>query len=322
MHTLLLTIEPLTAFVTPLHGDTMFGQLCWALRNRHGDDWLRERLQGYTENRPFLVVSDAFPAEYWPRPCLPPEFAFGQQGPENQESRKEVKARVWLPNRMWKRPLREWMDQCQTEKELWNGCARKVHPQPHNSINRLTGTTGSGDDGFAPYVVDQIWFPPESELELWLVVDPQRLDHETLQQALEDVGRIGFGKDASTGQGHFRVESLTETPLPRQKHSNAWLTLGHCAPQGGGFDPERSFYLPFTRFGRHGDTLALTENPFKKPMLLARTGAVLTPAAGSFLDVAFVGRGLGGDGSLSTVMWETVHQGYAPVVGIHVAAEE
>jgi CRISPR-associated protein Csm4 len=104
--------------------------------------------------------------------------------------------------------------------------------------------------------------------------------------------------------------------LPGQTGANTWLTLGPCAPQGLDLDPQRSFYQVFTRFGRHGDMAVHTGRPFKTPVLLAQTAAVLVPK--QYQQRFFVGAGLGGDGSISKAIPETVHQGYAPVVGIRL----
>ncbi|NGZ06559.1 MAG: CRISPR-associated protein Csm7 [Magnetococcales bacterium] len=310
MKTMLATILPQTAFATPPHGDTLFGQLCWSLRNRYGDDWLAERLQGYVgQNAPFLVVSDWFPAGYWPRPFLPPV-----RTKPSSVDRKAEKKKIWLPRDKVHLDLKAWLSLCQSEEEIWKS-DRKIAPQPHNSINRLTGTTGK--EGFAPFQVDQTWFPPDARLEIWLVVDPDRLDEAELRTALEDVGRSGFGKDASTGIGKFVVEKLEPAELPNQKNSTAWLTLGFCAPQGCGLDPERSCYSVLTRFGRHGDVAAIQGRPFKQPVLLARAGAVLVPSS-SFVEMSCVGQGIS---KISKMMPETVTQGYAPVVGLCVDRE-
>ena len=37
-----LTLTLQSAFATPLKGDTLFGQLCWAIRNRLGEDALTD----------------------------------------------------------------------------------------------------------------------------------------------------------------------------------------------------------------------------------------------------------------------------------------
>ncbi len=58
------TLTSQSAMGTPLVGDTLFGQLCWAVRNRFGEARLTALLEGYTEQRPFMVVSDAFPQNF------------------------------------------------------------------------------------------------------------------------------------------------------------------------------------------------------------------------------------------------------------------
>ena len=68
------TLTPQSAMGTPLVGDTFFGQFCWAVRNRFGEARLIELLEGYTEQRPFIVVSDAFPQGFLPLPTLPSTF--------------------------------------------------------------------------------------------------------------------------------------------------------------------------------------------------------------------------------------------------------
>ena len=57
-----LTIRPQTAFGTPLVGDTWFGHICWGIAEQYGHDTLAACLCDYTAGRPFLIISDAFPA--------------------------------------------------------------------------------------------------------------------------------------------------------------------------------------------------------------------------------------------------------------------
>ena len=47
------TLTSQSAMGTPLVGDTLFGQLCWAVRNRFGEARLTALLEGYTEQRPY-----------------------------------------------------------------------------------------------------------------------------------------------------------------------------------------------------------------------------------------------------------------------------
>lgn len=310
-------IAPRSAFGTLPKGDTFFGQLCWMIRNRHGDARLRQLLEGYTAGKPFAVVSDAFPRGYLPRPVLPGRWF----KPLPDEDRKAAKKRVWLPEERINEPVADLLRYCRKEDEVEVGVSR-VGSQPHNSIDRRTGTTG---ERFAPYAMTQYWYGHwdgvrghyiEPRLSVYVVFDEQRITPDEIGEVFFDIGVVGFGRDASIGLGKFEVETVSDARFTSQSDANAWLTLAPCAPQGLDLDPKCCFYQVFTRFGRHGDAAVYTGKPFKTPVLLAQTGAVLTPK--QFREGSFVGSGLGGDGSLSEVIPETVHQGYAPVIGIHL----
>ncbi|MHB8743785.1 MAG: type III-A CRISPR-associated RAMP protein Csm4 [Sulfuricaulis sp.] len=302
-------------------GDTLFGQLCWAVRNRHGEERLAMLLENYTDGHPFAVVSDAFPTGYLPRPIFPGYWFSEVQNPD----RKAVKKRVWLPLDQLHTPVASWLEHCQTSSAVSGGMAAE-HPQPHNTLNRHTGTTGDGQ--FAPYAMNQLWYghrKAEDEkvgesqipvmLDVYVVLDESRLSVDELRELLADIGAVGFGRDASIGLGKYEVEELSPIEFPTHDNADAWMTLAPCAPQGLSWQVNRCFYQPFTRFGRHGDVGVHGQGgPFKTPVLLANTGAVLTPA--DYQNKLFTGQGLGGDSSLSKSIPGTVHQGYAPVVAI------
>lgn len=310
-----ITLKPLSAFGGPLHGDTLFGQLCWTVRHHLGEAELDSLLEGYTQGRPFAVISDAFPVGHLPKPALPQHRFATVPG----EDRKQVKKRRWMPLDQIDQPLAAWLGCCKRDEELIadKGTLQLStdHPQPHNSINRLTETTGKGD--FAPYSQQQTWYAQGLMLEIHLLLDEERLGGDTLKQLLEDIGHSGYGKDASIGLGKFEIEACTATPLTQVANANRCLALAPVAPQGLGFDPERSYYEPFTRFGRHGDIgVHLPHGPFKNPLLLAAAGALFAPE--KMPDPPFIGQGLGGDGTLSNALQKTVHQGYAPCIGVHL----
>ena len=310
MKTLKITITPLTAFGTPPLGDTLFGQLCWALLRRFGEEKLAQCLENYTEGKPFLVVSDALPSGYIPRPHLP--TALLQSGNLDPSKRKQLRKQQWMPLSDIHLPLNTWQERCKSSESLENGGTSQAFGAMHNTINRQTGTTG-GDAAFSPYGVEQLWYAPNSRLDIYAVLD-SRLDESELATLFADIGLHGFGRDASVGLGKFDINAIESFTLPSQKEANAFLTLGGCAPQGQGFIPERSFYQVFTRYGRHGEIAAISGKPFKNPVLLARAGGVFHLE--SYQERMFIGQGLGGNGAMSKLIEGTVQQGYAPVIGI------
>ena len=329
MQHLPLSIEPRSAFATLLKGDTLFGQLCWALRDRLGKHPLREMLKDYTEGRPFAVVSDALPEGCWPRPVVPPAM-FGDVDPAE---RKAMKKRTWLRHDDFSRPVREWL-RCMVEDPHDAGgdpasgapSATERHPlvghetRFRNSIDRRVGTTT--DEGFAPYGTPQFHYREGTRLDCHVVYDAERIDDGALLRAMSDIGEFGFGRDATVGLGRFTVgkcasEGGAALPLS-QDGATSWLALAPVAPQGMEWKSERCWYHPFTRFGRHGNAAVHFGHPFKTPILLADTGAVLTPRNHHDAPL-FLGQGLGGANQpLSGSIRETVHQGYAPVIGIRI----
>lgn len=316
MDTLQIQIRPLSAFGGPVKGDTLFGQLCWAVLHRFGEERLTDLLQGYTEGHPFLISSDAFPHGYIPRPALPLEYYDRLE----DEDRKRIKKRQWLPLDKVGKPLASWLGYCLPEQEVAKAITGRaqplssIHAQPHNSIHRGLNTTQGG--AFAPYTTSQHWFAPGLQLDTWLTFDHQRLSAGEIGDLFRDIGSTGFGRDAGIGLGKFSVEAVIEHELPKQQNANAGMTLAPCAPQGLGLVAEHCYYEPFTRFGRHGDRAVLSGRPFKNPVLLANTGAVL--CGSDNIAAGFIGQGLGGNGTLSNAISETVHQGYAPCIGVYL----
>lgn len=303
-----------SAFATPLKGDTLLGQLCWAIRNRYGESRLTNCLEGYTNNQPFAVVSDAFPEGHLPLPKLPSLFYESLADVD----RKAIKKRCWLPVADLEMPVYEWLHHAKSPADLAANTHRfsslsEKHPHSHNTINRQTNTTS--DNGFAPYSVAQEWFIPGLRWTLYVLLDSARLSSDDCRQCLSDIGSFGYGKDASIGLGKFVVEDFQAQPLPAQNNANACLTLAPCAPQGLGYDEQRSFYQLFTRFGRHGDVAVHQDGkPFKNPVLLAQTAAVFGTSPPN---TGFIGQGIGGNGELSKTLAATVHQGYTPVIAVY-----
>lgn len=316
MQTLRLVVRPLSAFATPPFGDSLFGQLCWTLRHGYGEAALAQWLEGYTRQAPFAVLSDFLPRGYVGRPTLP-LHKLGLRS-DDPAARKRMKQLRWLPVEALGRPLNEWHAHLQPapaagddERGAWVTTGQRMH----NTINRQTLTTGSGEQGFAPWQRRLHWYAPGTELECYVCIDTQRIRPEQVLEAFSAMGLQGFGKDASTGCGRFEV--LDETiPWP-QSAGEYRLTLAPCVPEAEHYRADTSYCEPFTRFGRHGDLAVHAGNPFKNPVLMAQSHALL-----HLQDVdarPYVGRGLSG---VSRSLPATVHQGYAPALPVVLSSQE
>lgn len=310
MNTFRILLRPCSVFGSPLVGDMLFGHVCWAVRERFGEQRLSALLDGYAAGRPYLVLSDAFPAGLLPRPTVPDSVIGRAVDPKR---RRELREARWLPSDGSGQALAAWLD---------NAVALDVRVRPQvgvltqNSIHRLTGTTGTGM--FAPRQVEVSGMPEGATLDVYAVIDQDRFDVQEMRNVLDDIGAMGYGRDATTGAGKFVIDDVSPWVWPGEASSTV-MTLAPCAPDPGMLSSCDCHYLPVTRFGRHGNLAVRSRVPFKRPIMMMRTGALLalrTPSAAPML-----GRGLGGeDAPISSVLPATVHQGYAPVVPVRIGS--
>ncbi len=340
-----LTIKPLTPFGTPLKGDTIFGHLCWQAAYDSGllvgglDQWIEKY-----DTDPFIVCSSAFPLLVeeqtgeniaLPRPQLPSELLEitcpDVERSTRMKARKELKKKKWL---LVKEDLKLQLqpDSLLTDVELFSryyaslpdDLRRRyaaesekkiflVDHQAHNSIDRLTGTTGS-DPGFAPYTCENIAWLPGMKLVVFCLINEDALDEDCLRTMVERIGQFGFGRDAATGLGRFELIDCKLRELPTNERANACFTLSPSVPEVNLYS--HKYFLPFTRFGRHGDRLAHSVNPFKAPVVMADEGAVFIPCDSDVFSRPYLGRAVH---DISLVQPQAVAQGYAIYLPLEVA---
>lgn len=329
-----ITIKPLSAFGTPLKGDTLFGHFCW--QAVHDDALLaggfNSRIDLY-DKRPFAVFSSAFfligqkrdnSLLCVPRPFIPAEYPAGTTKKERIKQRKEDKKKKWslLPAAELKTDI-STCEACSDAEVFQRHCdtltperrrslqflpeeqQKPLIPstQAHNSINRLTMTTGKG---FDPFSMENFYFIPFARLVIFAGIDSDALDADALKTGMKRIGMSGFGRDASTGLGRFSVESLEKVDWPGPTEGAGCYTLAPCVPEKEQW--KEQYAMPFTRFGKHGSELVFTGKPFKNPVVMADEGSVFYPEEGTSIDKAYIGTAVTG---LSLAEPRTVAQGYS-----------
>lgn len=311
MKTYRFSLTPLSAFSRTPSGDTLFGQLCWGIVYRFGEESLTKLLESYTKQRPFMVISDAFPKNHLPLPNLPSLlWKRDEKIVDLQEKRKELKKLAFIHKQHYQKPINEWqLIAYQTQSEAPFKISEISQQQFRNTINRQTQTTGT--ERFATFSNTKILYPNGTQFDLYILLDETQFQLESLKQVLQDIGDFGFAGNASTGLGKFKIEDVEEIQFTHP-NANSYLSLANCAPQNLNLNKKYSFYRLTTHFGRHGGTHALTIHPFKKPIILAKAGALFTP--NHWQDLHFLGNGLT---HISHTQKQAVHQGYAPVICVH-----
>lgn len=277
-------ITPVSNFATPLKGDTLFGQICWAIRYKYSEQRLEKLLEDY-ETNPFLIVSDGFTKDYLPKPSMP-SFLLNEDTNKKKENRKNI----WLKMEDLQNGL---YINAKNDKE-------KTVAIVKNSINYKTFTTD--DTGtFAPYSEQESFL---SSKDIYFLLG-ENFSKDELKETLNFVSQMGYGKNASIGKGMFTVSNFEEVKL-NKKESNTFMALSPIVL--GNQDIKDCYYEPFTRFGKHG--VELHTNPFKKPILMANTGAAIILEKSC--EKPYIGKAIKGHSSNS----KTVHQGYSILIPI------
>ncbi|MFZ2634105.1 MAG: hypothetical protein WA081_06485 [Desulfosalsimonadaceae bacterium] len=335
-----ITIKPTSGFGTPFKGDTIFGHFCWQAAYDASllDGGLDHQISRYPE-KPFAVFSSAFPklinknqtTYLLKRPELPFSFMVPPQKDKalKIKENKEFKNKKWMAvNETLDLNLKKvrFMDDhevlAETTGVLPEGVRRRIKKteqpefmkgssQSHNTINRMTQTTGAGM--FAPYAKENQYYFPETELVVFVLIEESATDINKVKIGLEQIGKWGFGRDASTGLGRFTVGAVDELPLPALTGASACYALAPCVPGKDTF--KDIFFTPFIRFGKHGDKLACYGNPFKNPVIMADEGAMLIPNDNTAFQKPYIGRAVT---HVSKTMPETVVQGYAPYLPLEM----
>lgn len=267
--------------VSTLASGMIFGQLCWALREREGEaalvDWLArpDELWG---------VSDAFPAGCLPRPLLrsttggfsAPEAATPDRMAVANEKASERK-------RLNKKPLmsraaflsaRSDLGERSLGKDDLSDAADKRRRKARNSVDRHTGR--ARDDG-GLYFIEEVW-TREGAAERDLYVEAPAGGRDRVSALLAWVGENGFGKSASLGRGRFSLSEVVEdAELAHLPGATRQLSLSR-GTRTASMAEVLCRIEPY--FGKAGPQLTVGEgaSPFKRPILLTRPGSTFARA--------------------------------------------
>ena len=282
------TITPASNFSTTLKGDTLFGQMCWAVRYAFGNDRLETLLSNY-ETDPFLIVSDGFASGYLPKPSMPSKYLN-----EDADQKKENRKKIWMKSEDLKAGI---YANAKTNKDIGN--INKTESLVRNSIDYRTSTTGG--KGFDPYGENETSLTPQDIY--FSISDDFTIDE--LKESFALLSGMGYGKDSTIGKGRFDISGFEE--IDTNLSSSTYMSLSPFTPNG--IQSKSLFYEPFTRFGKSGASRANT-NPFKKPIVLADSGAVVHFETKQ--ELSYIGKAIKNVSTYSDI----VHQGYTIVVPI------
>ena len=86
------------------------------------------------------------------------------------------------------------------------------------------------------------------------------------------LSKSGYGQKKSIGKGQFSVEEFNEFTFKALDAPNGFVTLSSFCPSKN--DPVKGLYKTYVKYGKLGDEYTFSGNPFKRPLVMVRTGSV------------------------------------------------
>ena len=286
-------LEMQSTLVTEFQSDTIFGHICWAVRYLQWPqgERLSNFLMAYQPGQtPPLLVSNGFPKGCLPKPVIPPVTQVELERIALNDNRI---AKSFIIKSIKKMPLILKEDFIKMQKaeitpvklfETLYGRYGKGFPEEpfarvavqHNTVNRATGRVDSG-----LYSQEETFFPDNGgEYVIYLKGD--YFTQPELERIFGFIAREGFGKDKSTGKGHFSFTIEAGIDLPECERPNAFMTLSSFIPTANdptANDPTDGHYTLLHKYGKLGGGFASGAsggqgNPFKKPLLMFAAGSI------------------------------------------------
>ncbi len=279
-------LRPLGPWTGPLRSDTLYGLLLWRIAERQGDDACQNAIAAFEAGEPPFVLSSVLPEGRLFAPQLPrmPRERFRQWAEEGHfvdssgkrlrltealQAFKRFRKLTGLPLSVWQQQA----DNLSTFHLFASFCAHVPAEagtaavgesvEPHVSIDRRGDSALEG----GLYFNRLRWFAEGTRLHLYARTDKPA----ELLALLEELGNLGFGRDAALGRGCFAVEEdAAFQPESLENAGPDMLLLSVCAAQD--MSALDGWYAVETKRGKAWGT---GRSPFKNPFLLLREGGVL-----------------------------------------------
>ena len=317
-------LEPRGAYRNELHSDTLFGLICWAIRQVFSEARLVELLEGFAAGRPPFLLSSAFPCTkegtawkpFLPHPLLPPPDLNNRSREEAQRLKRYKRLR-YIPVDHFNQFLQGgYSEDSYYASEVWENLdvpVSRTTDRLRSAIDRLSDTTSGEGTLFAR--------PEYHTAGLFFLLDGQAV--ELVVKALRFLDDFGWGGGNSVGYGRF---AATETGSPLGKpvaEPTRFVTLSLYFPRPAELEHFRtgeageSWYELTVRKGKVGGHFLQTGDFWKRSVLMFTPGSTFP---------AMTGRSAYGcnpivKGRRDGLPFDVQQLGYAFAVGMKAARE-
>ena len=272
-------LKPRSTYRTVLRSDTLFGCVCWAIREVVSEAKLVELLQEFASKNPPFLLSSAFPfrdneskgrTHFYPRPLLmPTEFEMPKDVDEAERQKKFRKVKWITEETLGKFASGAWNEADYYTSDIWQDEGPNLMDieVQHNTIDRLSGgTTPSGN----LYSLTEYAIPDGG---LFFLMDGE---NDVVESTFGFLEHFGIGGDSSLGKGRFEIEVI-DADLPAvPEDADRFMTLSLYAPRESEMATvcsDGAWYNLVVRKGKVGGPFLRVEDFWKKSLTMFAEGS-------------------------------------------------
>lgn len=275
MRTYRIDLSVPSGFITPWQADTLFGHLCWGAERSDGFTNFKGAaglIELFRSGEPPFIISDGFPAGLLPAPVTLKNRVAVESAANLDEKcynlMKRAKKREYLTLSQFLAFQRGEVPDLEEEAAGFMATTTL-----HNQVNRFTNTTGDGGNLFE---LDEQFAPGDGGIQIYARIS--KGFEVDLRRLFEIVATNGFGKKKSSGKGSFTVTSFEPfSGFDGITGATGFVSLSHFVPAKS--DPADGAYKTMIKYGKLGEEKTFCGNPFKKPLIMLKPGAVFRAAA-------------------------------------------
>ncbi len=285
MKTYALTLKLKSGLLTELQSDTIYGHFCWRLKEQLGEKELTNFISLYKKSNPIFILSNGLlkvkDKILFPRPLIfekPEKKQNKYEKVMNFVDRKSSKERIYITldemNLFLSNSKVQIIDLSETsDNNKKNNRKKKILEDSLKvSVQIDRQSFGSMQGRLFSYK------PQYSGGDVYFVVLVKIFDEAIFnafncEQILKDTFSLGYGKKKSSGYGQFEVLSFEEfNEINEPNECNAFVVIGNYLPS----NDDKVLPLGYDyniKYGKLGEELSLSENPFKNPIVFLTAGS-------------------------------------------------
>lgn len=291
----IIYLNPKSPFTKNIRSDTLWGLICWGIRNLFTQQEFNDFLASYSsEMDGMLKLSSAFPffiidgqkQLYFPRPQCRPfnwnEYLAGKGKKEKADvfsELKKFKKASLVKEDVFRKIISGELSETEFfgHPEYWNpkkikGTGLITSDVMHNTINRLSGST---PENGGLYTKETSF---ANNYGLFFLIDGDDKFESMVLAAMRFYTHTGLGGDSSIGLNNFEISS-EKYSFPVVESAECFVTLSLYNPKEDEIswimqNKEYSWYDIEKRKGKMGSQYSRSEDFWKKSILMFKEGSV------------------------------------------------